>query len=174
MEGKLYLILHEFMENRNCLVVDVCQNEANGCAEPIAAWQMIEARADGQTAVTLVADQVYDAQDFVNELQSMNARPHVAPNMNVRASAIDGRTARHDGYALRPRTRKLVEELVWVRRVTGQARTKFRGRERAGWTLTFPAATCNVARLPKPFVAARAPLRRAAGASLRGDPKNTA
>ncbi len=41
---------------------------------------MIEPRADRPHAVTLGADKAYDAEDFVNELRSMNATPHVAQN----------------------------------------------------------------------------------------------
>jgi hypothetical protein len=33
--------------------------------------------------------------------------------------------------------------------VAGQERTKFRGRERVGWTFAFAAAAYNLARLPK-------------------------
>ena len=67
------------MENRNDLVVDACLTEANGHAERIAA-HMIEPRADRPTPITLGADKAYDAEDFVNELRSMNATPHVAQN----------------------------------------------------------------------------------------------
>ena len=85
---------HALMENRNGLVVDACLTEANGHAERIAALHMIEPRADRPTPITLG-----DAEDFVNELRSMNATPHLAQNANGRSSAIDGRTTRHAGYA---------------------------------------------------------------------------
>ena len=39
---------------------------------------MIEPRADRPTAITLGADKAYDAEDFVNELRSMNVTPHGA------------------------------------------------------------------------------------------------
>jgi hypothetical protein len=51
-------------------------------------------------AITLGADKAYNAEDFVNEPRSMNATPHVAQNTSARASAIDGRTRRHTGYAI--------------------------------------------------------------------------
>jgi len=75
----------------NGLVVDACLTEANGHAERIAALHMIEPRADRPTPITLGADKAYDTQDFVNELRSMNATPHVAQNTSGRTSAIDGR-----------------------------------------------------------------------------------
>ena len=77
-EAKLCFMGHALMENRNGLVVDACLTEANGHAERIAALHMIEPRADRPRPITLGADKGYDAEDFVNELRSMNATPHVA------------------------------------------------------------------------------------------------
>src|ERR1700684_2747770 len=105
-EAKLCFMGHALMENRNGLVVDACLTEANGHAERIAALHMIEPRADRSTPITPAADKPYDTEDFVNELRSMNATPHVAQNTNGRASAIDRRTTRHVGYALSQRIRK--------------------------------------------------------------------
>jgi transposase len=110
-EAKLCFMGHALMENRNGLVIDACLTEANGHAERIAALHMIEPRADRPTAITLGADKAYDTQDFVNELRSMNATPHVAQNTSGRASAIDGRTTRHAGYAVSQRVRKRIEEV---------------------------------------------------------------
>jgi transposase len=149
-EAKLCFMGHALMENRNGLVVDACLTEANGHAERIAALHMIEPRADRPTPITLGADKAYDAEDFVNELRSMNAAPYVAQNMNGRSSAIDGRTTRHAGYAVSQRIRKRIEEAFgWIKIIAGQERTKFRGRERVGWAFTFAAAAYNLARLPK-------------------------
>jgi transposase len=149
-EAKLCFMGHALMENRNGLVVEACLTEANGHAERIAALHMVEPRADRPTPITLGADKAYDVEDFVNELRSMNATPHVAQNTNGRASAIDGRTTRHIGYALSQRIRKRIEEAFgWIKTVAGQARTKFRGREHVGWAFTFALAAYNLARLPK-------------------------
>jgi IS5 family transposase len=149
-EAKLCFLGHALMENRNGLVVDACLTQANGHAERIAALHMIEPRADGPRPITLGADKAYDSEDFVNELRSMNARPHVAQNTNGRSSAIDGRTTRHPGYAVSQRIRKRIEEAFgWIKTVAGQERTKFRGRERVGWAFTFAAAAYNLARLPR-------------------------
>jgi transposase len=149
-EAKLCFMGHALMENRNGLVVDACLTPADGHAERVAALHMIEPRADRPNAITLGADKAYDAEDFVNELRSMNARPHVAQNTSGRSSAIDGRTTRHPGYALSQRIRKRIEEAFgWIKTVAGQQRTRFRGRERVGWAFTFAAAAYNLARLPK-------------------------
>ncbi len=110
---------------------------------------MVEPRADRSQTITLGADQAYDAEDFVNELRSMNATPHVAQNTSGRSSAIDGAT-RHVGYAVSQRIRKRIEEAFgWMKTIAGQEKTKFRGRDRVGWAFAFTAAAYNLARLPK-------------------------
>ena len=99
MEAKLCFIGHALMENRSGLIVDARLTRVSGHAERIAALDMIEPRADRPRAITLGADKGYDAEDFVEELRTLNVRPHVAQNTNGRRSAIDGRTTRHPGYA---------------------------------------------------------------------------
>ena len=86
----------------------------------------------------------------MNELRSMNVRPHVAQNTSGRRSAIDGRTTRHAGYAMSQRIRKRIEEgFGWVKTVAGQRKTRFRGRDRVGWAFAFAMAAYNLVRLPK-------------------------
>jgi transposase len=149
-EAKLCFMGHALMENRNGLLVDACLTQADGHAERIAALHMIEPRADRAQAITLGADKAYDAEDFVNELRSMKATPHVAQNTSGRSSAIDGRTTRHAGYPVSQRIRKRIEEAFgWMKTIGGQEKTKFRGRDRVGWAFTFAAAAYNLARLPK-------------------------
>jgi transposase len=149
-EAKLCFMGHALMENRNGLVVEACLTQADGHAERIAALHMIEPYADRPHKITLGADKGYDAEDFVNELRSMTVTPHVAQNTNGRASAIDGRTTRHAGYAISQRIRKRIEEAFgWIKTVAGQDKTKFRGRDRVGWAFTFAAAAYNLTRLPK-------------------------
>jgi transposase len=152
-EAKLCFIGHGLMENRSALLVDACLTPADGHAERIAGLHMIEARADRPRAITLAADKGYDAEDFINELRSMNVTPHVAQNTSGRRSAIDGRTTRHDGYAVSQRIRKRIEEAFgWIKTVGGQEKTRFRGRDRVGWAFTFAAAAYNLVRLPKLLV----------------------
>ncbi|WP_299809957.1 IS5 family transposase [uncultured Roseibium sp.] len=149
-EAKLCFLGHGLMENRNGLLVDACLTLADGHGERVAALHMIEPRADRPRAVTLGADKAYDTQDFVNELRAMNVSPHVAQNMSGRRSAIDGRTTRHDGYAVSQRIRKRIEEAFgWIKTIAGQDKTKFRGRDRVGWAFTFAAAAYKLVRLPR-------------------------
>jgi len=149
-ETKLCFIGHGLMENRHGLLVDACLTLADGHAERAAALHMIEPRADRPTAITLGADKAYDAEDFVNELRSMNVTPHVAQNTSGRSSTIDGRTTRHGGYAVSQRIRKRIEEAFgWIKTIAGQEKSRFRGRDRVGWAFTFAAAAYNLVRLPK-------------------------
>jgi transposase len=150
MEAKLAFLGHALMENRSGLIVDACLTPADGHAERIAALAMIEPRADRPNGVTLGADKGYDASDFVNELRTMNVRPHVARNVSGRRSAIDRRTTRHPGYAVSQRLRKRIEEAFgWMKTIALQRKTKFRGVDRVGWSFAFAAAAYNLVRLPK-------------------------
>ena len=103
MEAKLCYIGHGLMENRSGLIVDTRLTLFSGHAERLAALEMIEPHADRPRAITLGADKGYDAADFVEELRTLNVRPHVA--QKCRHSAIDGRTSRHAGYATSQRIR---------------------------------------------------------------------
>ena len=136
------------MENRNGLVVDACLTRADGHAERVAALHMIEPRADRPTRITLGADKGYDAQDFVNELRTLNVTPHVAAK--AKASAIDGRTTGQAGYAVSQIIRKRIEEAFgWMKSAAGLRKTKHRGLGRVGWRFTFTMAAYNLIRLPK-------------------------
>src|ERR1700722_555836 len=147
-EAKLCFMGHALMENRNGLVVDARLTRADGHAERIAALAMIEPHGDRPQRITLAADKGYDAEDFVNELRSMNVVPHVAAK--ARGSAIDGRTTRHAGYTASLRVRKRIEEAFgWAKAAAGFARTKHRGLPRVGWQFTLAMAAYNLVRLPK-------------------------
>jgi transposase len=147
-EAKLCFMGHALMENRNGLVVDARLTRADGHAERIAALAMIEPHGDRPQPITLAADKGYDAEDFVNELRSMNVVPHVAAK--ARGSAIDGRTTRHAGYTASLRVRKRIEEAFgWAKAAAGFARTKHRGLARVGWQFTLAMAAYNLVRLPK-------------------------
>ena len=78
MEAKLCFIGHGLMENRSGLIVDARLTRVSGHAERLAALAMIEPWADRPHAITLGADKGYDAADFIEELRTLNVRPHVA------------------------------------------------------------------------------------------------
>ncbi len=80
MEAKLCFIGHGLIEKLSGLIVDAGLTRVSGHAERLAALDMIEPRACRPRAITLGADRGYDAGDFVEELRTLNVRPHLAQN----------------------------------------------------------------------------------------------
>jgi len=143
--AKLCHMGHVVMENRNGLVVASSLTHATGTAERAAVPGMVEALGRG---ITVGADKAYDTQDFVAEMRRLGVTPHVA--QKSRHSAIDGRTTRHDGYAVSLRVRKRIEEVFgWMKTVGGLRKTRHRGTARVGWMFTLTAAAYNLIRIPK-------------------------
>lgn len=128
-------------------MLDVCVTQASGTAERDAAAEMLSRKPASKRA-TVGADRGYDTRAFVEQMREMNVTPHVAQNTSNRSSAIDGRTTRHEGYAVSQRKRKRVEEVFgWVKTVALQRKTRFRGLERTGWMFTLAAAAYNLVRM---------------------------
>jgi transposase len=146
-EARLGYLGHVITDNRYGLVSDVRLTLATGTAEREAAVEMLEQKVTGKR-VTLGGDRGYDTREFVGKLRDLQVTPHVAQNDTNRRSAIDGRTTRHDGYAVSQRKRKRVEEVFgWIKTVALQRKTRFRGLERVGWMFTFAAAAYNLVRM---------------------------
>ena len=148
--------------HRNGLVVQAHLGEASGTAEREAAIHMLDRQSPGSTRrLTLAADKGYDAASFVGSLRQMAVTPHIARNDAVtktgrrRRSAVDGRTTRHDGYAVSQRVRKRIEEAFgWAKTVAGLAKTKLRGTKRVAFKFTLTMAAYNLIRMPKLLAAA--------------------
>ena len=140
---------HRLMENRSGLIVQADLTQADGHAERRAALAMVHRHSPGSTRrLTLGADKVYDSADFVTDLRQACLTPHVV--QKARHSPIDGRTTRHEGYALSQKHRKKIEEpFGWAKTVGGMARTVHRGVERLRARFTLAMAACNLARLPR-------------------------
>jgi len=140
---------HALMENRNGLIVQGDLTRADGYAERKAALDMIHRQSPGSTRrLTLGADKGYDAGGFVSDLRQACVTPHVA--RKTRHSAIDGRTTRHEGYALSQKRRKRIEEAFgWAKTVGGMAQTMYRGIERVRSRFILTMAANNLARLPR-------------------------
>src|SRR5882724_7801767 len=146
-EAKLFYTGHVLMENRNGLAVGGCVIPASGHAERAAALELLGAR-DRAGRVTLGADKGYDTRDFVAAVRLLGVTPHVAQNTTNRASAIDGRTTRHAGYAVSQRRRKRVEEIFgWLKTVGLMRKTRHRGTRRVDWMFTLALAAYNFVRL---------------------------
>ena len=146
-EAKLCHMGHLLMENRSGLIVDALVSEASGTAEREAALTVL-GRLAARHRATLGADKRYDAAAFVGPAAASTSR-RMSPR-TPRASAIDGRTTRHPGYAVSQRIRKRVEEAFgWIKTIGGLRKTRHRGTARAGWMFTLTAAAANLIRLPK-------------------------
>jgi transposase len=146
-EAKLYYQGHVLMENRHGLAVEGCVTAASGYGERAAALEMIGGRAPAER-VTLGADKAYDTRDFVGAVRLLQVTPHVAQNTSGRSSAIDGRTTRHDGYAVSQQKRKRIEEIFgWLKTIGLLRKTRHRGRARVGWMFVFGLAVYNLVRL---------------------------
>ena len=144
-EAKLAYQGHVLMENRHGLVVDTCVTQATGIAERETAVAMATNLRPG---ATVGADKGYDTRGFVAALRTLGLTPHVAQNTTRRASAIDGRTTRHAGYAVSQQKRKRVEEVFgWVKTVALLRKTRHRGVRRVGWLFTLAAALYNLVRI---------------------------
>src|SRR5437764_4940241 len=84
MEAKLCFIGHALMENRSGLIVDTRLTRVSGHAERLAALDMLQGFADRPSALPIGGEQGYDAGDLVEELRTINVRPHVARNISGR------------------------------------------------------------------------------------------
>ncbi|WP_096785913.1 IS5 family transposase [Rhodobacter sp. CZR27] len=140
---------HTLMENRHGFVVQAEVTQADGHAERKAALDMVHRHSPGSTKrLTLGADKAYDAEEFVQDLRQACVTPHVA--QKAKFSAINGRTTRHEGYAISQRCRKKIEEpFGWAKTVGPMAQTMLRGVKRIGAQFTLTMAACNLARLPR-------------------------
>ena len=151
-EAKLSYLGHVMVENRNGLIVEVMVTEADGTAEADAALLMAQHRQAQLPSgrITLGADKAYDQGELVRTLREMSVTPHVAQNNSRRRSAIDGRTTRHEGYAISQRKRPLIEKVFgWLKPIGGLKKVKLRGLEKVAWLFQCAAAAFNLWRIPK-------------------------
>ena len=146
--AKLCYAGHSLTENRNGLIVDCELTEASGTCEREAGLRLLarQRRRSGRRRLTVGADRGYDVKDFVAGLRELGATPHIA--RKKRASAIDGRTTRHAGYAVSQRRRKTVEEpFGWMKTVGSLAKLLHRGKAKASAIFIFNAAAYNLVRM---------------------------
>ena len=147
-EARLCYAGHSLTENRSGLIVDCELTEASGTAEREAGLRLLERqrRRSGRARMSVGADRGYDTADFVARVRGLGVTPHVA--RKKRASALDGRTTRHESYAVSQRRRKLVEEpFGWIKTVGGLAKLRHRGKAKAAALYTFACAAYNLVRL---------------------------
>jgi transposase len=150
-EAKLCYSANALMENRNGLLIDFAVEPADGYAERRSARAMLEAQLPGSRRITLGADKGYDSREFVAACRALTVTPHIARNQaRAGGSALDGRTARHAGYAVSQKVRKRVEEIFgWMKTVGGLRRTRYRGLDRTQLHAYLVAAAYNLLRIAR-------------------------
>jgi len=137
---------HVLMENRYGLPVAGKVTEATRSAEWEAALEMLRDATQGRRA-TVGGDTGYDNAGFVEGVRGIDVTPHIAQYMQ-RASAIDGRTTRHEGYEVSLKKRKRIEEIFgWVKTIGGMRKVRHRGRELVQWMFTLALSAYNMVRL---------------------------
>ncbi len=147
-EAKLAYHGHVLMENRHGLVVAARVTQAAGTAERETGVALARRVATRRRRVTLGTDKGYDGADFVAAVRRLGVTPHVAQNTSGRASAIDGRTTRHPGYASSQRIRKRVEEIFgWLKTVGLLRKVRHRGEPKIHWVFVFATAIYNLIRI---------------------------
>jgi len=146
-EAKLVYQGHVLMDNGHGLAVEGCVTRASGYGERAGALERLGHRATAGR-ITVGADKGYDTRDFVEALRLLKVTPHVAQNTSHRASAIDGRTTRHDGYRVSQWKRKRVEEILgWLKPIGLLRKTRHRGPRRVSWMFIFSLAVYNLVRI---------------------------
>lgn len=108
--AKLSFGAQVLMENRNGLLVDVAITDAT-TAEPKAVTPLLDRRRQARPQMsTLGADKGYCTKAFVEKLRQRRVAPHIARIEGRRTPGLDGRSTRHEGYAISQRKRKRIEE----------------------------------------------------------------
>lgn len=148
MEARLAYLGHVLMENRHGLVVQARATQATGTAERDTAVEMLRAHAVGPGS-TVGGDKNYDTQGFVADVRALGVIPHVSQNVKrPGGSAIDGRTTRHEGYAVSQACRPRVERVFgWIKPIAGLRKVKLRGLAHVEWLFVFACAAFNLKRL---------------------------
>jgi transposase len=140
---------HVLTDNRHGLVVNVQASTSAGTAErDVAARMLADVTTPGQR-VTVGADKAYDTKGFVKACREIGVTPHVAQNLNRRGgSAIDGRTTRHEGYAVSQRKRKCIEQCFGWGKVIGPMRqVMVQGLDKVDQLVTLTMTAYNLTRL---------------------------
>ena len=148
-EAKLCYSANALAENRNCLLIDIQVEPADGRAERRAAVAMVDERLAGSRRITVGGDKGYDTRDFVASCRELKVTPHVAQNLaRPGGSALDARTTHHPGYAVSQWIRKRIEETFgWMKTVGGLRKTRYRGCQRVQMHAYFVGAAYNLLRM---------------------------
>jgi transposase len=133
-------------EHRSGLVLGAIVSRPHGLAEVEDAVVLLQSVPTTAGPTTVGADKGYDTALCVEGARALGVTPHVAAKTT--GGAIDGRTTRHDGYAISQRKRKAIEEVFGsLKTVAGLRMLQHRGTALVDWLLTFACAAYNLVRL---------------------------
>lgn len=119
---------------------------ATGTGERDGALALVDAHLS--SGATLGADKGYDVHAFVADLKRRGIRPYIARNTQDRRSAIDGRTARGQGYAVSQHARKRIEQgFGWVKTIGGLRKLPRVGLDTVRGWVTWTFAAYNLIRI---------------------------
>ena len=152
-ESRLAYLGHLLIENRHGLIADAMATLADGFGEREAATLMMhdQWQREPWRDRTLGADKAYDSVDFVDLMRELNTTPHVTQNLaRPGGNAIDGRTTRHEGYAMSQHARPRIEPAFgWLKTIAWMRKVRLRGLPNVDWLFVFASAAFNLIRLPK-------------------------
>ncbi len=148
--AKLSFGAHALMENRSGLLIDVAITDST-LFEPKAAAPMLDRRRRAREGMkTLGADKGYFNKGFVALLRRRKIAPHIALIEGRRAPGLDGRTTRHEGYAISQRKRKRIEEIFgWMKTVGGFRKSRFVGIAKTQLAAYMVGAAYNLLRMAR-------------------------
>ena len=148
--AKLSFGAHALMENRSGLLIDIAITDAT-LYEPKAAAPMLDRRRQARGAMkTLGADKGYFNKAFVALLRKRNVAPHIARIETRNAPGLDGRTTRHESYAISQRKRKRIEEIFgWMKTVGGLRKSRFVGIAKTQLAAYMVGAAYNLLRMAR-------------------------
>jgi transposase len=148
--AKLSFGAHALMENRSGLLIDVAITDST-LFEPKAAAPMLDRRRRARERMrTLGADKGYYNKAFVALLRQRKIAPHIAPIDGRSAPGLDGRTTRHEGYAISQRKRKRIEEIFgWMKTIGGLRKTRFVGIAKTQLAAYLVGAAYNLLRMAR-------------------------
>lgn len=146
-EAKLCFSAHALMENRNGLLVDFDVSQSTGTCEREVALQML-GRHKGNGRITVGADAGYGTKDFIAQCQRQAITPHVA--VPPRNAPLDGRTSRHEGFAVSQRVRRRIEQVFgWMKSSAGMRKSRYIGVAKTSFSATMTAAAYNLLRMSR-------------------------
>ena len=148
--AKLSFGAHALMENRSGLLVDIAITDAT-LPEPKAAAPMLDRRRLAREGMkTLGADKGYYHKGFVALLRRRGICPHLARIEGRAAPGLDGRTSRHESYAISQRKRKRIEEIFgWMKTVGGLRKSRFVGIAKTQLAAYLVGAAYNLLRMAR-------------------------